>query len=461
MTAISKNNSTANADSSSPRKAALQLPGQPISGNITEKSSNLAPIQPKEKAVDYSAPRTRLSSPISPARQAVDVGQSRDRHIQESTSSSDLFIIRGLQQRIASLQQQQQQQKRGSKYRMEEEEATRVQIIYKVYCRNNKGFSCFVDPPLRYGDGSKQTFHLHGQIPFPSDINLFVERQRGALSFLVYKKLYCCQPRLLEQDSPVEEHWFAAQQEDIQVTSERLYKAYAFLRKRYPDELKYFPEFKVGSRISSPFLFYFSKRSFIMGLNDLPDEHMSQIRLFREHIETSFRYEFANIDNLISSGDITAEYLAYLFEPGTVVVKKKGAAYAGYEQVDWPKRRIPRPKRGTFRYMSDDMENSDAETSSDQLSIQGQCWHFDGEFIRNWDRLFLDFGESRQRVKPISELVLLPLRFAGLEVAEELRRRGSIFWSCRARRFVSYNIDSNLAEERVTSERFFELHRQD
>lgn len=452
-----KSNKKADADSPSSQTPASGSPGQLMGGKTTKNYSTLPPIlREGEAAIEDPKPRAKPSSPISHSEQAEDLCHNHNQHKQESSQSSDLLIIRGLQQRIAKLQQE---KKRGPKYRVEEEEATRVQIIYKVYCLNRKAFSYFLDKPLEYDDDSDQTFHLHGQNPFPSDVDLFIERQRGALSFLVYKELKCCKSKRLEEDLPVEEHETPAVQESIRVTSEKLHKAYIFLRKRYPDQTKYFPEFKVGSQISSPFLFYFSKRSFIMSLDDLPDEHLSQVRLLREHIENSFREEFARVETLTSEGKITAQYLAYLLEPGTVVIEKKGEAYVGYEQVDWPRRKT-RPNRHN-RYINDDRVESNAEISTDQLYIQGQCWHFDGEFSMNWHDLYIDYGDPKQRVKPINELAVLPLRFAGLEVAEELRRRGSIFWSCRVRRYVSYNIDNNLAEEKVTSDQSFVVYRQD
>ncbi|CAG8984025.1 hypothetical protein HYALB_00002965 [Hymenoscyphus albidus] len=440
-----RSNKKSNVDSPSSQTPASRLTGQLMGGKIASTSSTLPPILREDRAAMVDPkPRAKPSSPISHSEQAEDLCQDRDQQKQASSQSSDLLIIRGLQQRIAKLQQEKE---RGPKYRVKEEEATRVQIIYKVYCLDKKSFSYFLDKPLEYDDHPDQTFHLHGQKPFPNDVDLFIELQRGALSFLFYKELRCCKPKRLEEDLPVKEPETPAVQEIIRVTSEKLHKAYIFLRKRYPDEMKYFPEFKVNSQITSP-------------LDDLPDEHLSQVRLSRQHIEASFRDEFARVETLISEENITAQYLAYLFEPGTVVIEKKGDAYAGYEQVDWPSRKT-RPKRNPIQSAIDDRQGANVEISADQLYIQGHNWHFDGEFSMNWQELYADYGDSKQHVKPINELALLPLRFAGLEVAEELRRRGSIFWSCRVRRFVSYNTDNNMAEHKVTSDQLFLVYRQD
>jgi hypothetical protein len=398
-------------------------------------------------AIEEAREQTQLS-PTSNADQAE--GRIKDRNPPEQ-QSSDLLVIRLLQQRIAKLERE---KKQVLKSHVEEEEASRVQVIYMVNCHKRGTPSYFLDEPLEYGDNPNRTFHLHGQKPFPNDIDLFIERQRGALSFLVYKELQCCKLTSLRnedsgasiEDVPIEEEETPKIKETIAVTSKNLHDAFVFLKKRYPEGMKYFPDFKVASKISSPFLFYYNKRSFMMSLDELPEEHLSQVKLLREHIESSFRDEFARVDALTSKGNITAQFLAYLFEPGTVVIERKGGAYAGYEQTNWPGQQS-RSTQGLHVREGD--ESSKAVPHVDKLQIQGQYWSFDGEFSMNWKEMHIDFGDPKPRVKPIKDLTMLPLRFAGFEVGEELRRRGSIFWSCRVRKFVSYNIDRNVSEEKV------------
>jgi len=81
-------------------------------------------------------------------------------------TSTDLSIIRLLMERIAKLQEERVARPAT---KAQEPESSKIQIIYHVNCHDNKSTAQFLDEPLEYGDGSDQTFHLHGQKTFPSD----------------------------------------------------------------------------------------------------------------------------------------------------------------------------------------------------------------------------------------------------------------------------------------------------
>jgi hypothetical protein len=380
-------------------------------------------------------------------------GQNQDQNSQKK-QASDLSMIRLLQQRIARLEQEKRE---VFKPRVDEKEASRVQVICTVHCHNRGSPAHFLDKPLEYDNGSDHSFHLHGRKPFPNDADLFVERQRGALSFLIYKELECCKkiasrnqnPESSREDLDVKEPEPTIK-ESIQVTSKNLHNAIVYMRKHFPAELTHFPEFKVGSTIRSPFLFYYCKRSFMMSLAELPDKHLSQIKLLRQHIEDSFGDEFARVDALITEGNITAQYLAYLFEPGTVVISRRGDAYAGFEQTNWPK--LPNHKSQRERETpAEYFDGGKIAPPKSTLHILGQDWHFDGTFSMNWTTLGIDYGNPKPHVKPIKDLDTFPLRFAEGNIEEELRRRGSIFWSCRTRKYVSANSRIDSVEKKVSA----------
>jgi hypothetical protein len=336
----------------------------------------------------------------------------------------DLQIIRILQQRLSKLQEE-KENRLFIPTRIEQRDATLVQIVYEVYCHKNNSMNRFSDKPLAYGDNSEEEFHLHGQKPFPRDIDLFVERQRGAISFIIFKGMECCKNTtsgvFVSEKEAAE---LPDVKETIRVTSQALEDAFEFLRSEFKSQTRDFPEFKIGYEIQSPFLWYFQKRSFMVTLDSIPDRHLSQIRLLSDHIERSFGDHFARIDYLISRGKITNQYLPYLFEPGGVVVEKRGAEYMGFEQDTWP----TITKNDTVY----------TTPSKYQHSISCQAWGFEGEFFKTWQDISLDFGDPRQPLKAIKDLNILPLRFAEAGVKEELLRRGSVFWKCRFRSFVSY-----------------------
>jgi hypothetical protein len=92
-----------------------------------------------------------------------------------------------------------------SKKAMKEEEASRVQSVFEVYChRRPKGTppAQYFDEPIQY-DPSLDKSHLQAQKPFPQNLELFLEQQRGTISFLVYKFLECCNfPQEVVNDIP-------------------------------------------------------------------------------------------------------------------------------------------------------------------------------------------------------------------------------------------------------------------
>jgi hypothetical protein len=412
------------------------------------KSPKLPPILPEnEPFVEQSTEQ--------PSKTAQPEGLVQG-HERFDASVSDLNFIRLLQERIAKLEHE---RKRVPKPHVEEEEASRVQVVYKVHCHQRNSATQFLDKPLEYGDELDHGFHLHGQKPFPRDLDLFIERQRDALSFMVYKELECCIPNLTPdehqeisiRDLNIQDTKMPAIKETIRVTSKSLQDAFAFLRKRFPGELEYFPEFKIGSQISSPFLFYYCKRSFMMSmmsLDDLPQKHLSQVKMFCEHVEKSFGDEFAHVDTLMSEEKITAQYLPYLFVPGTVAILRTGKAYSGFEQTDWPRLKSRDSSIGPPGLT---LVSGRPPLRAKKLSILGQYWHFDGSFSMNWKELDIDYGEPEPRVKSIRDLDVFPLRFAGFDIEDALRRRGSIFWHCRVRKFVSYNNRSDCFDNKVSS----------
>jgi hypothetical protein len=344
------------------------------------------------------------------------------------------MIIRLLQERIAKLQQE---KLKLPATKLEGEQSSRIQIIYHVTCHGDNTTNSFLDEPLKSGDGSDQTFHLQGHKIFPSNRDLFIERQRGALAFIAWKDLECCKPIKSPGDKADEGILLRGA---IQPTSKLFQEAFESLIKKFPTELKDFPAFKVGTTIEAPYLFYFHKRSLMSGLKDIPEKHLSQIHLFRQYVDDSYGEEFARADDLISKANITAEYLPYLFEPGKVIVKRQGDYYLGYEQSKWPCFATAKaPSAIQF-------DGNRARPPKEFLEVVGRCWEFDGAFVKNFVPLEVKFDDDPKIVmKPIKALNVFPLRFAEPRIETEMRRSGAIFWSCRFRRYVSYsdNVDSS------------------
>jgi hypothetical protein len=65
-------------------------------------------------------------------------------------------------------------------------------------------------------------------------------------------------------------------------------------------------------------------------------------------------------------------------------------------------------------------------------------WEYDGNFQKRLTKLEQKILCSSTHPDPISMLGVHPLRYAESGVLESLTMRGEMFWTCRARRLVSY-----------------------
>lgn len=66
-------------------------------------------------------------------------------------------------------------------------------------------------------------------------------------------------------------------------------------------------------------------------------------------------------------------------------------------------------------------------------------WGFDGHFYKQSKEFQFHWPSSSDTI-PISELQAYPLRYNRTGLEKRLRRRGRIFWTCRWKRFVSYDV---------------------
>lgn len=66
-------------------------------------------------------------------------------------------------------------------------------------------------------------------------------------------------------------------------------------------------------------------------------------------------------------------------------------------------------------------------------------WEFDGNFYKSFSDLSIEDLPSETGAFPITDMSVYPIEFASKEVVGALRKRGHMFWKCRARHYVSYN----------------------
>ncbi|KAJ4351209.1 uncharacterized protein N0V89_006548 [Didymosphaeria variabile] len=100
-----------------------------------------------------------------------------------------------------------------------------------------------------------------------------------------------------------------------------------------------------------------------------------------------------------------------------------------------------------------------AAKTNKEFHIKVWKWSFDGDFKREADKVTLRLSQAAEstsgeaKTYKIHELDIYPLRFAPQVLAQDLRRRGEMFWECRKRCLISYRETSPEAQNE-SDERF-------
>lgn len=118
--------------------------------------------------------------------------------------------------------------------------------------------------------------------------------------------------------------------------------------------------------------------------------------------------------------------------------REKGTPYdRAYTQKSWPstKSKVPIGSKPGGRGRG---KGKPGQGVAIQLTLPAACWEFDGFFQKKSETLTVQHEGEPGQLRSIQDLTVFPIRYAGPEVAEKLRKRGENFWRCRHREFVSY-----------------------
>ncbi|KAI0205552.1 hypothetical protein F4808DRAFT_472240 [Astrocystis sublimbata] len=180
-----------------------------------------------------------------------------------------------------------------------------------------------------------------------------------------------------------------------------------------------------GAILSCPYLpIYHTRGNSLRFFLDTRDEtQREQFQVFLDHILTGYDAEYDFVDSMTREGNITSEYVRYLFRPGDILVQGKSQSARGYLCTDWPKQTGPEKK----------------EPHQRTLGISVSSWKFDGIFSQESVSLTLKVDFEDLTAKSIYDMDIRPLSFADNTIKERLKSRGRWFWICRTRHMVSYN----------------------
>lgn len=371
---------------------------------------------------------------------------------------------------------------------------SRHQILYRIQKEGNDAamsspdwlkssylLPYFDHPEWTRGEGNAR--RLHGKMPL-TNYDLYLERNKDVV-FLVYRNF--------DQDvaqagadgtgsqpaTQVPQHT----SESIRPVSPDLIEAVkVFLRSR-PEYADMLHEYLASKEVRAPYLFIYHSRHSLQGVYEslLRPGQADQLSLLCNYVLEQYAHEYAAADNLLSQHKISPDYVHYLFKPGDVLVSRDDGHYTGFIATSWPQlsrskeetpealHRMPLDEaKETYRstmskilpvsHSQSDATKAGTDRSKIQVcNINAWHWAFDGNFQREHTRLRLEIpvvqdevmsngegGQGKKR-KPgltgtnLSDLNVIPIRYASSDVVEKCRRRGKTFWKCRHRRLVTYH----------------------
>ncbi|KAG9854832.1 P-loop containing nucleoside triphosphate hydrolase protein, partial [Aureobasidium melanogenum] len=173
-----------------------------------------------------------------------------------------------------------------------------------------------------------------------------------------------------------------------------------------------------------------------MSLNDYREKgvdiiYWPRIDAFRNYILGSMSMDYAEADAYFSKNKLTPRHLTKLFRKGDVLVTQRDGNQVGLlcKSVSYSEPRV--------------------------CNLECESWTFDGVFRRKVEpmRVVWPSGSSLDAISIVA-LEAFPLRFGGDELKQRLKQRGQMLWSCRFRKYVTYEESSSAPDAQTTNLRF-------
>jgi hypothetical protein len=304
--------------------------------------------------------------------------------------------------------------------------------LYRVHCPYYNTEKIFLDAPVRNPDSSHQ--HLGGYITIVN-LKSYLETQ-PYFPFLVFKD-YECDYQDPKKSTKLPERELrnvgpAILQESFRILSTDLCSALKTMTESEPQER--FPVFDIDKEIGSPYFFYYHNRTFFKDQQEKLTESLKEVKILLDYIQASVQDEYDEVDAMLARGQITAQYLPYLFAPTKVLVTFDKGQVQAYTQTSVLE---PRPAR-------------ERDLGKVTWFLGAESWLFDGSFHKTTSRLHVTYANAAgvaAESMDIKDLQVYPLLFAAPDTESLLRSRGEKFWSCREQNYVSYTGQSWNREE--------------
>jgi hypothetical protein len=207
----------------------------------------------------------------------------------------------------------------------------------------------------------------------------------------------------------------ATAESEIISLSKGLKKALAALCIYHPKQLQ---NWDFDLNLKYPYMQLFHCRALLNGpsISELIPAYQYHLKCLSTYFDMHLAKEYAEAEALFQKGLVSRKHWAKLFRPDEIVITMVNGEPVAHLTISSP--------------IEDPI----------QLDLQCWSWQFDGKFFRKSSQLKIPWPSPRSDTVEISDLPAYPLRLDTTGLEHRLRRRGHIFWSCRKRKYVSYDV---------------------
>lgn len=202
--------------------------------------------------------------------------------------------------------------------------------------------------------------------------------------------------------------------EKIEFTSEAFSTAMKAIVASKHDEL---PEWTSDRNLRSPYDYFYHFRHLLREQSTivLSGLDLDMVEVLLDYIDDTQGPGFDEVDANFAAGNVNFKDFAKLFRPNGIFTTTRD----GYSRAYIAEHALLFGHR--------------------MLRLSCWTWTFDGSFRKKPDNIVVPWPDFREEQVPIASLVAQPLRLDKSGLEQRLEERGRSFWSCRHRKFVSYD----------------------
>ena len=313
-------------------------------------------------------------------------------------------------------------------------------VVHRVSCEGgdnhsrHKPASTFIDVPRLFAGDSKASA-LRGKGPL-SSVEEYLE-VHPEVCLVIYRSYSCNDyhvtvkdhfdrlqiPKLdMEMLSQLRPYFFSLRQdgelptpiaEEMTIVSDELKEALTAVGDIYPEQAA---DWQDQCNLRAPYLHLYHRRSVLARHihASLDAKRQSLIKVVLDYVQTSCEQEYAEADALFARGLVSQRHFQKLFGPNEVVVTTRDGQPLAYMSESCP--------------------------DPDRFPVDLNCWSwtFDGFFQQEKTSIHVEWPYTTAQAISIRALKTYPLKYDTSGLEQRLKDRGRAFWSCRRRRYVSY-----------------------